>query len=362
MKRNILVVQQDNFGGEQVAVKRLFDAYKKNFPNSVCNYSLLEPFKELNTRSSFLFRLLNYFKLSRLQIFNLLKKNKYNLFITSDYLSALSFYSLGIKNTKMIFLFHGFRSVIFKKVSDINYRQIIIKLLEKLSWILSDAVAVPSNQAKQFHGLSRAFIVQNIVPDKFFVKNPKTKSHKNFTILYSGRLAKSKGLENLVTAFDNISKEIPEAKLFIVYPTIGIDKQVYSNLIALTKNMKYSSKSIKFIVDPSQDELIKLYSNSDVLILPSELEFAPLSIIEAMATGTPVIGTSVGNVGSLLKKLDKNLILKNNSFDEISQKVSLFYNYKRSKKQTLQVKSIKIAESFREGHALKSFKRILNNI
>lgn len=362
MNFSILVIQPDNYGGEQIAVKRLFDAYKKENPKSFSKYKLLKPFRENRDRFSFLGNLIKYFIGSRATLLKIIKSHNYDFFITSDYLLALAFYSLRIRKIKIIFLFHGLRSVIFKNISDINYRQIVIKILEKLCIALSDAIVVPSSQAKRYLGFTNAFVVQNIVPNNFFLKKyKKNKNRQRFTVLYSGRIVRSKGLENLMVAFDKVSKKIPEAKLIIAYPTVGIDKQLYSDLIRAVKNINHGLKSVKFIPNSTQDELINLYNSSNVLVLASELEFAPLSVVEAMAAGTPVIGTNVGNIGNLLSRIDKNLILKNNSPEEIENKLMRYYQYADNKRNVLGDKCIEVAKNFISEKPVKNFTAVLEN-
>ncbi len=355
---NILVVQEGVGGGGRIAVERLFKAYKKAFPSSVCSYRVIEPFQETNKRFTFIFRLWHYFHSFRREIKGMVAVSKYDFFLTSDYLLALAFYSLNIKKIKLVFLFHGLRSIVFRKFKDINYRQIIIKLLERLSWVLSDAVIVPSDQAKQFIGLGKAFVVQNIVPDVFFTKPHLNRKSKEFTVLYSGRIVKNKGLENLVKAMIQIKVGISKIKLIIAYPRGGVDKRIFTKLLTIIKNYQ-AGKYIEFVSSLSEKNLIKYYSNSNVLVLPSELEFAPLSVVESLAAGTPVIGTNVGNIGSLLKKLDSGLILKNNSSAEIANKVIVFNKYKISKIEKLRKKSIEIAESFKAASAVKRFESVL---
>jgi glycosyltransferase involved in cell wall biosynthesis len=368
MKFNILVIQPQSSGGGQIAVERLVKDCKARDGSFQCDYKVFDPFLEINKKFSFIGRVVGYLKLNREEIKEILKKQKYDFFLTSDHLLALAFLSLNIKNTKIIFLFHGLRSIIIKNIFDINYRQIIIKLMERISWILSSAVIVPSGEAKSyilkktwpFLSSQKIFLVPNIVPKLFFTNGKKVTSNKTYNILYSGRLAKYKGLENLITAFSMLVSEVPNSNLYLAYPTSVPGQNIEKTIKNLVKKYRLE-KSVNFTKDLPDKQLIKLYKKSDVSILPSELEFAPLSVLESMASGTPIIGTDVGNIGSLLKKIDFRLILKNNSPEEICSKLVVFHDLKNSQKDIISKKSIKIASDFSENKATRSFKKVLNS-
>ncbi len=368
MEYNILFIQQNVPGGALTAIKRLYTEFSDSFPNSSCDYKIIDNFTESSVRFSFLKRILEYYFTSRKVIKKFIKSKNYNYFITSDYLIALAFYSLKTKETKLVFAFHGLKSVLFKKTSDISFRQLVIKILERLAWILSDLITTPSLEAQNYIlkttlllKKSKIKIINNIVPGNFFRAKKLFRKSKSLRLIYSGRIAKQKGLENLISGFIKLKTKIPEIKLTIAYITTDIDKSLYNGIWSSIK--KYNlEKNIKLIPDSSDDNLTKLYANSDLLVLPTELEFAPLSIIEAMAAGTPVVGTKVGNLERLLSRLDKVLILNNNSSDEIFKKIITFSNYPLKTRMVLSSKARKIAKVYRSEFILTKFKRVLDDI
>ena len=58
------------------------------------------------------------------------------------------------------------------------------------------------------------------------------------------------------------------------------------------------------------DNIYRELSNADLFILPSQWEGMPMSIIEAMGTGLPVIASDVGGVSDMLTQDESGLIIE----------------------------------------------------
>ncbi|WP_066259023.1 glycosyltransferase [Neobacillus drentensis] len=65
---------------------------------------------------------------------------------------------------------------------------------------------------------------------------------------------------------------------------------------------------------------------SNVLILPSDTEGMPLSIIEAMALGLPTIATNVGGVPELIEDGQTGFIINKGSSPELAAKLKVLHN------------------------------------
>lgn len=84
----------------------------------------------------------------------------------------------------------------------------------------------------------------------------------------------------------------------------------------------------------SLDEMKKYYQNIDVLLVTSESECQPRTVLEAMATGKPVIATDVGSVAMLL---DKEWVVpvnpEKNVIKEINYRLDLLKKYPELRKK-----------------------------
>lgn len=112
------------------------------------------------------------------------------------------------------------------------------------------------------------------------------KKYKNI-VLFAGRLTENKGIDVLLNA----------ANIYEDGDTLTIIAGGGGLLRDLKKQVKeLQLKDVAFVGDQTQKKLNKLYNIADVLVAPSRVEGFGLVGIEALACGTPVIGTNEGGM------------------------------------------------------------------
>lgn len=109
---------------------------------------------------------------------------------------------------------------------------------------------------------------------------------KQKIILYLGRIHKIKGLALLAKAFTGLSKKLDDAKLVIVGP----DNGYLTSLKKLVIDLEISDK-VLFTGPLYEREKLRAYVDADVCVLPSSYEIFGITVLEAMACGTPVVVT-----------------------------------------------------------------------
>lgn len=380
-KINILILSYVHKGGEWIAITRLANALNKNQGRKIqfSNISFVENYREKYTifkkqilipRSkarrplSFIKKLFLDFSKSRKAIIKFLEDGEDVVILATDFLLFLASRSINSASIKhRLFFFQGLRSKLIENIFQLDYRQIILKSIERLALISSDIIIVPSSFARKYAlrmlgplGFLKKFQLIPIGINSVFFqfsKKDKNKFRKklgmkasNKVILYSGRIAKNKGIENLINAFRKYCESEYQSILLIVYPTASADLDVVKNISLLLKDPNLKNR-VKFIKDSTLEELAKIYVLSDISVLASKIEMAPLSLIESLASGTPVIGTRVGNIEELVSKIDHNLLLKDNSSSEILKGINYFFSLSMIKRKELENRSKKLAERFK---------------
>ena len=118
-------------------------------------------------------------------------------------------------------------------------------------------------------------------------------------ILFVGRLSKDKRVEPIIRAVEGMGKagfgeegsgmDGSEIRLTIVG-----DGEEYHNLIP------YAGERIRFVGAVPPKEVKEYMQNSDILVMNSSFEGVPMTILEAISYGLPVVSTNVGGIGEAL--------------------------------------------------------------
>ncbi len=134
--------------------------------------------------------------------------------------------------------------------------------------------------------------------ETFLRSDARTENEDTGIILYAGVLTPLKGIHDLISAFALIAEEFPNLKLMI----IGKDEnRAYASELAKQVNEFDLAGRVQFTGSLPQAELAGWMGKASALVLPSKSEGLPRVLIEAMATGTAVIGSRVGGIPELIE-------------------------------------------------------------
>lgn len=119
--------------------------------------------------------------------------------------------------------------------------------------------------------------------------------HNNdFVLIFAGRLTKEKGPDVLLKALKSLPDNVKVILVGSLIYNVNVNSPYQEELHNLAENLK---NRVFFTGYMPQDKLPYIYNLADIAVLPSIWdEPAGLTIIEAMACGTPVITTNTGGI------------------------------------------------------------------
>ncbi len=137
--------------------------------------------------------------------------------------------------------------------------------------------------------------------------------------LYAGNFNVEKGLEVLIRAFSLMHLENPEARLVIVG-----SGPLEHRISCVVQELDISEKLI-FVGRVNHQTIAKYLTAADFLCLPSLREGCPNIVLESLASGTPVLASSVGAIPQMLSS-DNGLLgleAKPNDIADLTRVLSL---------------------------------------
>ncbi len=179
-------------------------------------------------------------------------------------------------------------------------------------------------------------------------------------ILAVGRFVPKKGFIYLIKALPKILKKIPNAKLILVG-----DGDLKNELEEKVKNLDLESNIIFAGTIPYRN-LIYYYNLCNVFVIPSikdkygNIDASPVSMMEAMATGAPVVATKFSADKNLIIPTITGHLVKEKNVEDLSKAIIdiLTFPPSREKVREVAVKNFSLSNTSLE--YLKNFKKAIS--
>lgn len=232
--------------------------------------------------------------------------------LSSSYLNYFLFtipaiYLSKLYGKKIIVNYHGGAADLFFS----QWGPIVKKTLNNVQQIV-----VPSFFLKKVFAKYEmvAEIVPNIADLSLFVltkKNlflPKILIARHLEPVYNTKCA--------IKGYSEILKKYPEAVL-----TIAGDGSERIALESMVEKLGLS-KSVIFLGRVPNNKMKSIYKNSDIFINTSRVDNMPVSIMEAFASGCPVITTNVGGIPYLVNHMENGILIDSDDHKALANAVS----------------------------------------
>jgi len=125
-----------------------------------------------------------------------------------------------------------------------------------------------------------------------------------FTIVFAGRITHIKGVDVLIDAIASLLPKIPNLQAIVIGPLSGRFDSRDDRIEDFARSMMEKAKGLPvrfagFI--NNRDPLFKQHlAAADLFVLPSRREPQGLVVLEALAMGTPVIGSITGGIPDMI--------------------------------------------------------------
>jgi len=256
-------------------------------------------------------------------------------------------------NSPLINIIHSFGYVDSKIIQQYNKRNI------KNSLKISSGNILISNKLL----IQLVSIIKNknyvVIPNGVEIKRYSFKSNYfpfpieakgKLIYTYVGRLSKTKGTDLLIEVINELNNERND--LYFALLGGGVKYKSYKNKVNNINNI--------FLPGYIQKNLEDYYVNSDIFILPSFYEGLPTVILEAMASGLPIITTDVSDMKNIIKK--NGLVIPINDKNSMKDAILKLANMDKNKLKIMGDYSKEIIMKYDWGNIGLEINKYINNI
>jgi glycosyltransferase involved in cell wall biosynthesis len=206
------------------------------------------------------------------------------------------FFGLLGRTIENIFLHFMYRNIPYLTISDSTKDELIENGVDpKNITVLPMGITVPQNLKK-------------------------VKKEESPTIIFVGRLAKSKGIEDIIKALKSVSAVMPKVRLWVV----GDGEKEYVKYIKRIAGRLELSNRITFFGFISQEKKFDLMARAHILVAPSIKEGWGLIVPEAAYVGTSSIVYNSSGLRDVLKGSDYKIITKSNNSEALAEEITKF--------------------------------------
>lgn len=188
------------------------------------------------------------------------------------------------------------------------------------------AVGVPEEKvAVVHHGVDRKFFSSKKPASSIFKDHPKLKGRKQI-IFNPARMGLAKGCDITIEAFKLVKEKFPDALLLMSGSGNIIDWGLTQNkdiafFVSLIKHLGLE-ESVYINTFSIDKEMPELYRLADVVVYPSSVEEPfGLAMLEAMASGKPIVVTDSGGMPEIIQNDINGYVVPKGNHEALAEKI-----------------------------------------
>lgn len=177
------------------------------------------------------------------------------------------------------------------------------------------AVSNTMNEELKKRGARNVWTIRNGISDNWFQVHD---NEVNGRILFVGRIIPIKGLDVLLRSFKIVQEKVGYAQLHFVGPIL--DNKYHDKLAKMINDLDLQD-TCNLLGPKEGTKLEREYSEASVFVLPSERESNPIVLLEAMASGKPIVATTVGGIPEIITDGLEGFLVEYGNHEELAKKI-----------------------------------------
>jgi len=158
-------------------------------------------------------------------------------------------------------------------------------------------IAISPYVMREYGGRTKAtwYRIDNPLPDAFFAL---PRAEQPARLLYAGTITPLKDIMTLLRALVAVRQAIPNVHLRLAGRTVDVEYEDELRRFIAANDL---SANVKFLGLLDTPALLREYATCSLIVLPSLQEVSPMTVIEGMACGIPVVATRAGGLPDLVE-------------------------------------------------------------
>lgn len=200
--------------------------------------------------------------------------------------------ALGLFKGKLVLSFHGSDMAAVGQTGGLH-RAAWRNLISRADRVVTCSDSL-TRDVRSFAPLARVVTVHNGADLRLFLR-PHTRRPVRRRILHVGKFGPIKAQDVLIHAFHLLLRGVPDASLVLA----GGAGPELTSIRALVSQLGLQ-QHVEFEVTVPHERIVELMEQADVFVLPSRSEAFGIVLLEAGASGLPVVATRVGGIPELI--------------------------------------------------------------
>jgi glycosyltransferase involved in cell wall biosynthesis len=207
-----------------------------------------------------------------------------------------------------------------------------------------DIVAISPYVLEEYRDRSSARFhrIDNPLAPEFFAI-PNLEKETEYRLLYAGTIDERKNVLDLLRAVAIVRQQIPSVRLRVAGRATSLPYEQEVRRFVAKEGL---APNVEFLGLLDKEQLLQEYAHCSVVVLASRQETMPMTVIEAMAAGKPVVGTRVGGVPELVEDGDSGYTVAPGDVEGLSRHILGLLN-SVALRQRLGQRARQLAERFR---------------